>query len=345
MYKICILVDKFYKYGGGEIFLEDLLKNSSEKLIFKYLISLEKPQNVYKDPICLPIEFLEFNENNIKKVSEECDFLIFWGRVLDSVRLFPIKNKIMWAHSDYNVNYFLEKAEDYTTHYIACSTNVKNAINKKKCSIIYPGIDIDRYVECKITKEEIKNILGFEKKDFIIGQFCRFEKFKNIPYLIDAVSRIADSSIKILLIGHGSEMSNIIDLCEKKIPKRFQYIYYTDVKNMSIFFKCLDAFCLPSEGEGYARVQWESAIFGVPFIGTNVGGVEDGIINDHNGFIINEEKDIEKIIIKIKNKEFNNKIILNSYDFFIKEGHIKKTIIKIEKLFDKLFNNRKKFYI
>ena len=55
MYKICVLVDKFYRFGGGEIFLEDLINNSSKKLDFRYLISLEKPKNTYQNPLDLPL--------------------------------------------------------------------------------------------------------------------------------------------------------------------------------------------------------------------------------------------------------------------------------------------------
>lgn len=344
MYKICILLDKFYKFGGGEIFLEDLIINGISQISFKYLFYLKKPENVYQNPSSLPLEVLDFNKKNIDLASKDCDFLIFWGRVLDAPKHFEIKNKLMWAHSDFNVNYFLEKSEDYATHYIACSESVKNAINKKKCTVIQPGIDQERYKKCDLSKTQIKKILGFDEEDFIIGQFCRFEKFKNIPFLINAISKIQDKNVKILLVGHGEELNSTIKLCESKIPKRFQHVYYTNTSNISNFYKCIDAFCLPSLGEGFARVQWESAMFGVPFMGTEVGGVKEGIIHDFNGFIIKNETDIELIIKKLKNNNFNEKIISNSYDFFSKEGDIKNSINKLLKLCDSL-NDRKKFYI
>ena len=342
MYKICVLVDKFYKFGGGEIFLEDLINNSSEKLDFRYLISLEKPKNTYQNPLHLPLKVLDFNEENIKTICSDCDVLLFWGRVLDHVKYFSIK-KVMWAHSDFNVNFFLEKAEEHTDHFIACSTNVKNAIKKKNCTVIFPGLDTSRYKN--YSNFEVKKMLGFEEKDFVIGLFCRFEKFKNIPFLIKSISSIKDLGVKVLLIGHGDELSNVIKLCEEKIPKRFQYVYYSETERISFYYNCLDAFCLPSNGEGYARVQWESAFFKVPFIGTNVGGVEDGIIHGHNGFVISEEKDLEAIVQKLKNQEYKKTIIKNAYDFFVKEGQIENTVLKVEKLFEKLIDNRKKLYV
>jgi glycosyltransferase involved in cell wall biosynthesis len=343
MYKICILVDKFYRFGGGEIFLEDLILNSSIKLSFKYLISLNKIENVHQNPSLLPIEVLEFNDQNIKKASEECDVLIFWGRVLSTPGQFKIKHKIMWVHSDYNVNYFLQKAEDYATHYIACSTSVKEAIKKKNCSVIYPGIDEKRYKKNKLNRQEIRSILGFKESDFVVGQFCRFEKFKNIPFLINSVSKILN--LKVLLMGHGNELNEIIKLCEEKIFQRFQYIYYSNVENISNFYSSIDAFCLPSLGEGYARVQWESAMFGVPFIGTNVGGVKDGIINGVSGFIIKNEEEFKSAIKKLQNEENKRKVTSKAYNFFTKEGSIDSTIKKIENLLEKLLNDRKKLYI
>ena len=308
------------------------------------MISLEKPKNTYQDPSELPLKVLEFNQKNIKLICSECDVLLFWGRVLDCVKHFSIK-KVMWAHSDFNVNFFLEDAEKYTDHFIACSTNVKKAINKKNCTVIFPGLDVSRYKNYEIDNIEIKKILGFEQKDFVIGLFCRFAKFKNIPFLIKAISLIEDPTIKVLLIGHGDELSSTIKLCEEKIPKRFQHLYYSDTESISFYYKCLDAFCLPSKGEGYARVQWESALFKVPFIGTNVGGVEDGIIHEHNGFRIKEKKDLDLAIQKLKNKEFKKTITKNAYEFFLKKGTIENTNLEVEKLFKKLINDRKKLHI
>lgn len=341
MYKICVLVDKLYKFGGGEMFLEDLIKNSSKNLEFKYLISLENSNDSYFSN--MPIQKLNFEKKNIKKVCLECDVLLFWGRVLDSIKNFSI-TKIMWAHSDYNVNFFLEKAEKYTNHYIACSKSVKKSIRKKNTTIIYPGIDPNRYAQSIFTKNQTRSLLGFDENDFIVGHFSSFGKVKNIPFLVNSISEIKDPNVKLLLVGHGNELNEIINLCEKKIPKRFQYLYYSDSYKISNLFKCLDAFCLPSYGEGYARVQWECAMFKIPFIGTEVGGTE-GIINNYNGFKIKNKIDISNIVEKLKDKEFNKKIVSNSYDFFCSKGKIEFTISKIEKLIKNIINKKYKSFI
>lgn len=326
MHKILILIDKFYRYGGGEIWLEDILNNKSQNLDFKCIVSIEDiPEDLYQS---YPIPVYKFSEDLAKKLSNDCDFLIFWGRVLDYPKFFNVIARILIAHSDYNTKWFLEKSENYADYSIACSTNVKNKINLKNCSVIWPGIDESRYDLKKINRTQIKELLGFEKDDFVIGQFCRFAKFKNIEFTVDFIAETKE--LKLLLIGHGETMFDIINLCEKKISKRFQYLYYSDTKNISNFYSAIDLFCLPSLGEGYARVQWESMMFEVPFAGFNVGGVGDGIIHEENGFIIENKKDLLKVTEKLKDKKYYKKITNNAKDYFEKNGKIKNNIEKIE---------------
>lgn len=332
-HEVVLLVDKFYKYGGGEIWLEDVLNNIENKIKFKCIISIEDPlNNLYQK---FPIPVYKFSENLAKEISKECDILLFWGRVLDYPKFFKIPIKILMAHSDYNVNWFLEKSQNYADYSIACSTNVQKAINLKKCSVIWPGLDRSRYLSRSIEKQKIKEILGFNENDFIVGQFCRFAKFKNIPFTIEAISK-CPSNVKLLLIGHGEMLGEVLSLCEKKLHNRFQHIYYCDTKNISNFYSILDLFCLPSLGEGYARVQWESMMFEVPFAGTNVGGVGDGIDNGENGFVIKTQEDILNIIEKLKNKEYNYTIIKKAKKYFEENGTIESNIKKIVEFINKL---------
>lgn len=330
---IVLLVDKFYKYGGGEIWLEDILKNIKKEINFKCIISIEEPaDNLYQK---FPIPIYKFSENLAKEISEECEILLFWGRVLDYPKFFKIPIKILMAHSDYNVEWFLDQSRDYADYSIACSTNVKNAINLKKCTVIWPGIDKSRYLFCNIEKQKIKEILGFEEGDFIVGQFCRFAKFKNIRFTVEAVSKCSQN-VKLLLIGHGEMLDEVLSFCEEKLHNRFQHIHYCDTKNISNFYSILDLFCLPSLGEGYARVQWESMMFEVPFAGTNVGGVGDGIKNEENGFVIKTQEDILNIIEKLKDKEYSKKITKKAKKYFEENGTIESNVKKIIDFMDKI---------
>ena len=41
------------------------------------------------------------------------------------------------------------------------------------------------------------------------------------------------------------------------------------------YFSCADVFLLPSEEEGFPHVLTEAMLYGVPYVGSDVGGVRD----------------------------------------------------------------------
>lgn len=323
--KAVFLIDSFLDYGGGELFLRDLL-NNFQRIDICYCISVKKSKSFFDFPI--KIHYLdEVNPSNLK-----ADFLFFWGRVGDAPCLFKnIPIKIIIALSDFNVNWYLDTSR-HATHAIALSESVKKAINfKNYCEVIHAGIDFNSYDTVE-SNHCIRSHFGFKKNDFVVGQFCRMAKFKNFEMTIDCLSEMS-SKYKLLIIGDGPNRQEILNLCESKIHGRYAYLNYIDSKYLGYYYKCLNAFCLPSMGEGFARVQWESMYFEVPFIGTPVGGVPDVIEHCVSGFIVNSNKDIHQsidLIEKGSNTSFNAKKIADSV------GGIKVTIEKIEKFLFKI---------
>jgi len=62
----------------------------------------------------------------------------------------------------------------------------------------------------------------------------------------------------------------------------------------------------------FARVQWESMFFGIPFIGTPVGAVPDIIKHKINGFIVKDNEDIRNAITSLMNKTYWETISSNA---------------------------------
>jgi glycosyltransferase involved in cell wall biosynthesis len=327
-----ILVDKFYQFGGGEIFLQDLLSTCSS-LKIKAAISIEKIKPTYQS---FPIPVFEIDKIDLDEIQKNIDYLIFWGRVLDAPDLFKkIPKKIIWAHSDYNVGFFMDSAK-YADLAIACSSSVRKAINfSGNCEIIIPGINWKRF-DVPLERNVMRKILSFDENDFIVGQFCRITSFKNIEETIRAITYLPPY-VKLLLVGHGDKLNEILNLCEKELHERFQHVYYAKPETISSFYNAIDAFCLLSKGVGYARVQWESQKFGVPFIGTPVGGVSDGIVDNETGFIVNngfEAADAIKSLILYP--VLKNKIINQAKEYSEKNSSIELCVKKLEKTINEI---------
>jgi glycosyltransferase involved in cell wall biosynthesis len=329
---VLVLVDKFYRFGGGEIYLEDLLNNFDPNIVrVKGLVSVQPLGPTLQS---YPLPVYELDRCDLNEVQQGCDILLYWGRVLDAPAKFDrIPHKALVALSDFNVNWFMERAADHAQVAVAASDSTKRAINfPGRCVVIRPGIDWKRYKNCPLTRHDVRQVLGFANDDFVVGQFCRFNDFKNIPATIDAVAAVPGA--KLLLVGHGDALAGVLDRAERKLSGRFQVLYYVATEDLPGFYRALDAFCLLSKGEGYARVQWESQYFGVPFLGTPVGGVPDGIVDRETGFVVTGPEQAADVLRELKdNAGLRNKVRSQARDYARDKSDISHTC----NLFNSLF--------
>lgn len=180
---------------------------------------------------------------------------------------------------------------------ITVSNKLKNIIKTKDISekivVINNGINPEEYVnnqESQFNKEEV------------ILSVSSLIKTKGIDLNIKAMSILLKRypNIKYYIIGDGEESKNLkkmvhdLGLTENvfflgKLP------HGEVIKYMS---KC-NIFSLPSWQEGFGIVYIEAMTNGVPVIGVKGQGIEDVIVHDENGFLI-EPHNIEHLVKTIE---------------------------------------------
>jgi glycosyltransferase involved in cell wall biosynthesis len=181
----------------------------------------------------------------------------------------------------------------------------------------------------KIGENYIKN-LGFYKSkikyeylgttDNGVGRFVKTEPFtivsisnviplKRIELIIDILKQI-NIKVNWVHFGSGSEME-LIQLKSKSISSKHSIVFKGRVDNKEIlnYYKnnTVNLFITTSESEGLPVTIQEALSFGVPVIGTNVGGISE-VVNSETGFLIEKDFDIKavaQIINEFKDTEFN----------------------------------------
>jgi len=173
---------------------------------------------------------------------------------------------------------------------------------KNKCKAIVVASDYDKK---NLIKEGIKNnihiiyngiIPPINNKDIIIGKIKNYNK-----KIIMCIARISpqkrfESYIKIakllpkycfVWIGADKEYDNLPDnlICLRGVPDAQKYIQLADI------------FVYPSNYEGIPIVIIDAISYGKPVVSSNVGGISEIVINNKNGFVIenNEQIFVEKI--------------------------------------------------
>lgn len=195
---------------------------------------------------------------------------------------------------------------------------------KQKFIILKNGIDLDKYK--KVTKEDVevlKRKLEIKKDELVIGHVGRFEKVKNQEYFIELAKAAKKLKInfKIVLVGNGSMMNEIVDMIEKSDLKENFCLpgVRTEIPD---FMKVFDVFIMPSLYEGFPLTVVEAlAGDNICYLSNNVPQETKIISSRVKFFDLSDDKEmiIQNILYDLKNKtEINLEEELTKQGFSIK---------------------------
>lgn len=213
-------------------------------------------------------------------------------------------------------------------------------IKKKQTTVLKNCIDLERVD--KNAYYENKEKLGINKNDIKIIFVGRLSEEKGIKELINAIIKLNNPKIKLIVVGKSFYDTKVISSFEKelidvseKIKDKIIFTGYIEHDKIYDMYRFADIVVLPSiwqEPAGLTIV--EAAAVGVPLITTDVGGIREYIDGKSAIFVKNDDKVVDHIkeaIQKIlKDKNLKNVFLENSkkiqeeysikkyYDNFIK---------------------------
>lgn len=189
---------------------------------------------------------------------------------------------------------------------------------------------------------ELRTKYGIQIDKKVILYSGRLIKRKNIDKLIEAISKLKDDNVQLIITGDGEEKENLIDLAKMLDVN----MYITGfIKNQEELFKhyyLADVFILPSFNEPWGLVINEAMAAGLPIIASNECGAYMDLVRDGvNGFVIdpNNIDDIKSKISKIiyddklmKNMGINSKDIVKDWSFDSSKDSFKRMLIETCKI-------------
>jgi glycosyltransferase involved in cell wall biosynthesis len=196
----------------------------------------------------------------------------------------------------------------------------KIGISESKLICIPNGFSSDLFkpMDIDIARKELG--LPVDKK--ILLNIANLEEYKGQKYLIEAMKIILAKRDDVLLyiVGQGSLKSSLQSLINKYGRENNIILAGGNKprKEIPLWMNACDVFVLPSLSEGNPTVMFECLGCGKPFVGTNVGGIPEVIINEKLGILV-EPKDVDglaKAIVKALNTRWNKNYILNYAEQF-----------------------------
>ena len=271
-------LDNVYYYGlGATINNESYLEFSTN---YKKILSL-----IGKPDICIAfydciqnyICYYALEENNILSVP-----LVSF--LHDSIKNFYSKESLGFSLAHFALNKEIE-------------LDIKNLLGNKR---IYS-------IQNLINTDNISNI-NLSEKNLEILYIGRLESEKNIPYLLNSLSKL-DNNFLLKIIGDGSLLASLkqqaldLKISEKISWTNWQENPWTKVSEASILI-------LPSNEDKCPLVLLESLAHGIPVICTNSKIKNKFITHGKNGWFIDSND--ENSLVNLLKDIINNKIFKNS---------------------------------
>ncbi|MES2619874.1 MAG: glycosyltransferase [Bacteroidota bacterium] len=202
----------------------------------------------------------------------------------------------------------IQKKELYDTYNIAPAG---------KIAIIPLGFDLKRFGENKEFKRDLfRKEYNIDDDEIAIGIVGRLVPIKNHSLFLNAIKIVSEKThkkIRAFIIGDGEERASIERIAmslslkfNNQNPQEKNILTFTSwIKDIDICNAGIDIIALTSNNEGTPVSLIEAQAAGKPIVSTNVGGIEDIVINNKTALLspVGDKESFAVNLLKLVNED------------------------------------------
>lgn len=214
---------------------------------------------------------------------------------------------------------------------------------KEQTSVIRRGIPLKNVTQ-PFPDKSLRKILALKDIDKIVMHVGNFSPEKNHEFLLDIFRELKTThpEIKLVLVGTGITYEQVIEKIEKLGlgSTVFTLGFRRDIPDL---LAQADCFALCSKIEGVPGVILEAASQKKPSISTNVGGVNEVLVDKETGYIIesfNKKEYTRKLVELVTNSTLNKEMGEKAYRLVAEQFDPVKNARKFERLYSALLSDR-----
>lgn len=153
--------------------------------------------------------------------------------------------------------------------------------------VIYNGVDSDRFAPCPELRLSVRARHGIPAAPFLVGYVGRIEAGKDLPTLFAAVKALLDcgQDLHVVAVGQGFLLTKYLEEIRKDTALRDRVTFIGPSDEVPQLLNALDAFVLPSLGEGLSNTLLEAMASGLPVVATRVGGTPEVVEDGQSGLL------------------------------------------------------------
>jgi len=234
------------------------------------------------------------------------------------------KKYILTVHEDHN--WLVKEIKSHNKHLIDTWANAKvivrvneldnHLLSKYNKNVISIPNGFNHRVFKELDKNQCREELNSIKK-FVLVNIGFYNNQKNQKLLIDAIELLPDTlknNLECYIIGGGPLEKELLNYCSNKnLSGIVNIVGQIEHNNLPIYLNACDIFCLSSVSEGNPTVMFEALGTGVPYIGTNVGGVPEIIVSNNYGLLCepNNKTALADVIRRGLEKKWKRELIID----------------------------------
>jgi 1,2-diacylglycerol 3-alpha-glucosyltransferase len=213
-------------------------------------------------------------------------------------------------------------------------------------SVVHNGIDVSKKNDKQVR--EIYDELKIDKNKKIIATICRIDSNKRVDIFIDALNELSKSRNDLtgIIVGESGDPDLLkslqVNAAKSKVPIHFTgFMSHESILNL---YNLIDLLMINSDSETFSMVTLEAMSKKCLVLARQVGGVNDIITDNNNGFFYDYSADIKTIAEKIDyvlnlNNNDRNQIKKNALEIIEKNFQQKNKVEKVNKIFSDLLGS------
>lgn len=169
-----------------------------------------------------------------------------------------------------------------------------------ECPILYLGLDHGRFnpERCSGLRDGARSALGLAPSDFTVLLVGNDLLKKGILTLFDAVSRLHDLPLKLIVVSRESGSGYQAILAEEGLLDRVQFCGPRN--DVEFYFAAADLYAGPSLEDTFAMPPEEAMACSLPIVASLANGIAEIITHRENGLILDDARDAESLARMIR---------------------------------------------
>jgi glycosyltransferase involved in cell wall biosynthesis len=215
-----------------------------------------------------------------------------------------------------------------------------------KVHVIPLGFDLKRFKPNETKRYNSRKHHQLKAKTIAVGIVGRLTEIKNHTLFLSAASKLLDQTeldFQFFVVGDGALKQELMEKA-KALNLEKKLVFTSWIGAMETFYPAMDIVCLTSINEGTPVSLIEAQASGIPVISTRVGGVEDIIVHEKTGILLdtfNPEELAEKILHLANHPILRAEMSKNAHNFVFDRYNYMRLIAEMENLYQNLMRDAK----